>query len=48
MHLFISGNIMGIARAPDEADEKLDTNTDTADYRSDHKFAEHMMVGEYC
>lgn len=33
---------MGIKRQEEEADVKLDAETDTADYRSDQKFAEHM------
>ncbi|XP_026464368.1 pre-mRNA-splicing factor ATP-dependent RNA helicase PRP16-like [Ctenocephalides felis] len=36
------GNIMGIKKEEEEADSKLDAETDTADYRSDQKFAEHM------
>ncbi|XP_077297512.1 ATP-dependent RNA helicase l(1)G0007 isoform X1 [Arctopsyche grandis] len=40
------GNIMGIARAPDEEDTKHDKDTDVADYKSDQRFAEHMMVDQ--
>lgn len=40
------GNIMGIAKAPDEEDNRHDKDTDVADYKSDQRFAEHMMVGE--
>lgn len=40
------GNIMGIAKAPDEEDTRHDKDTDVADYKSDQRFAEHMMVGE--
>ncbi|XP_053948845.1 pre-mRNA-splicing factor ATP-dependent RNA helicase PRP16-like [Anastrepha ludens] len=36
------GNIMGIEKKADEEDAKFDKDTDTADYRRDQKFAEHM------
>lgn len=36
------GNIMGIQKKADDEDEKFDQDTDTADYRKDQKFAEHM------
>ncbi|XP_036342248.1 pre-mRNA-splicing factor ATP-dependent RNA helicase PRP16-like [Rhagoletis pomonella] len=36
------GNIMGIEKKIDEEDAKFDKDTDTADYRKDQKFAEHM------
>lgn len=36
------GNIMGIEKKKDEEDGKYDADTDTADYRKDQKFAEHM------
>nr|XP_036224851.1 pre-mRNA-splicing factor ATP-dependent RNA helicase PRP16 isoform X1 [Bactrocera oleae] len=36
------GNIMGIEKKVDEEDAKFDKDTDTADYRRDQKFAEHM------
>ena len=37
------GNIMGIEKKKDEEDEKFDAENDTADYKKDQKFAEHMM-----
>lgn len=37
------GNIMGIQKRADEEDEKFNEDTDTADYKKDQKFAEHMM-----
>lgn len=40
------GNIMGIEKKKDEEDEKFDNETDTADYRKDQKFAEHMTKNE--
>lgn len=40
--IYLTGNIMGIKKEEEEADSKLDAETDTADYRSDQKFAEHM------
>lgn len=36
------GNIMGIEKKKDEEDSKFDQETDTADYRKDQKFADHM------
>ncbi|KAH8406434.1 hypothetical protein KR222_001427 [Zaprionus bogoriensis] len=36
------GNIMGVQRAQDEDEEKFDRDNDTADYRKDQKFADHM------
>ncbi|XP_037932046.1 pre-mRNA-splicing factor ATP-dependent RNA helicase PRP16-like [Teleopsis dalmanni] len=36
------GNIMGIEKKVEEEDEKFDNENDTADYRRDQKFAEHM------
>lgn len=47
MYVIFLGNIMGIARAPDESDSKLDRETDTTDYKSDQRFAEHMKNGLY-
>lgn len=40
------GNIIGIEKKKDEEDGKFDADTDTADYRKDQKFAEHMMNNE--
>ena len=36
------GNIMGVEKKKDEDDAKFDADTDTADYRRDQKFADHM------
>ncbi|CAH1163774.1 unnamed protein product [Phaedon cochleariae] len=36
------GNIMGIKKKEDEEDTKFNKEDDTADYKMDHKFAEHM------
>lgn len=36
------GNIMGIKKKEDEEDKKFNKEDDTTDYRTDHKFAEHM------
>ena len=36
------GNIMGIEKKKDEEDSKFDADTETTDYRKDHKFAAHM------
>lgn len=36
------GNIIGVEKKKDEEDEKFDAETDTADYKKDQKFAEHM------
>jgi pre-mRNA-splicing factor ATP-dependent RNA helicase DHX38/PRP16 len=36
------GNIMGIEKKKDEEDDKFNADTDTADYKKDQKFAEHM------
>lgn len=36
------GNIMGIEKKNDEEDDKFDKDSDTADYRKDQKFADHM------
>ncbi|XP_030567344.1 pre-mRNA-splicing factor ATP-dependent RNA helicase PRP16 [Drosophila novamexicana] len=36
------GNIMGVQRPQDEDDAKFDKEHDTADYRKDQKFADHM------
>lgn len=36
------GNIMGVEKKKDDEDGKFDADTDTADYRKDQKFAEHM------
>lgn len=36
------GNIMGIEKKADEEDNKFNTRTDTADYRKDSKYADHM------
>lgn len=38
------GNIMGVEKVADEDDAKFNADTDTADYRKDQKFAEHMMA----
>lgn len=40
------GNIMGVEKKRDEDDEKFDEETDTADYRKDQKFADHMRDSE--
>jgi pre-mRNA-splicing factor ATP-dependent RNA helicase DHX38/PRP16 len=37
------GNIMGVEKKKDDEDSKYDADTDTADYRKDQKFADHMM-----
>ncbi|XP_055537678.1 pre-mRNA-splicing factor ATP-dependent RNA helicase PRP16 [Wyeomyia smithii] len=37
------GNIMGVAKKQDDEDAKYDADTDTADYRKDQKFAQHMQ-----
>ncbi|XP_017025155.1 pre-mRNA-splicing factor ATP-dependent RNA helicase PRP16 [Drosophila kikkawai] len=36
------GNIMGVQKAQDDEDAKFDKSNDTADYRKDQKFADHM------
>lgn len=36
------GNIMGIEKKKDDEDSKFDQDSDTADYRKDSKFADHM------
>ncbi|XP_044732439.1 pre-mRNA-splicing factor ATP-dependent RNA helicase PRP16 isoform X2 [Chrysoperla carnea] len=36
------GNIMGIKKKEDEPDAKMNVEEDTADYKADHKFADHM------
>lgn len=36
------GNIMGIKKKEDEEDKKYNKDDDTTDYKTDHKFAEHM------
>lgn len=36
------GNIMGIEKKVDEEDKKFNKNTDTADYRKDLKYADHI------
>ncbi|XP_064538400.1 pre-mRNA-splicing factor ATP-dependent RNA helicase PRP16 [Drosophila montana] len=36
------GNIMGVQRPQDDDDAKFDKEHDTADYRKDQKFADHM------
>lgn len=36
------GNIMGIKKKEDEDDQKYNKDDDTTDYKTDHKFAEHM------
>ncbi|CAO1411037.1 unnamed protein product [Diamesa hyperborea] len=40
------GNIMGVEKKKDEDDAKFDADTDTADYRKDQKFADHMMTDQ--
>lgn len=40
------GNIMGIEKKKDDEDGKFDAETDTADYKKDQKFAEHMMSAD--
>lgn len=40
------GNIMGIEKKKDDEDGKFDADTDTADYKKDQKFAEHMMSAD--
>lgn len=37
------GNIMGIKKKEDDEDKRYNKDNDTADYKADHKFAEHMM-----
>lgn len=37
------GNIMGIKKEKDKEDEKFDAETDTADYKKDQKYADHMF-----
>lgn len=37
---------MGIEKKKDEDEEKFDADTDTADYKKDQKFAEHMKNQE--
>lgn len=37
------GNIMGVEKKKDDDDAKFDADTDTADYKKDQKFAEHMI-----
>ncbi|XP_056646723.1 pre-mRNA-splicing factor ATP-dependent RNA helicase PRP16 [Diorhabda sublineata] len=36
------GNIMGIKKTEDEEDKKYNKEDDSTDYKTDHKFAEHM------
>lgn len=36
------GNIMGIKKKEDEDDKNFNKDEDVADYKTDHKFAEHM------
>lgn len=36
------GNIMGIKKKEDEPDSKLNEEEDTADYKTDQKFADHI------
>ncbi|KAF7265584.1 ATP-dependent RNA helicase l(1)G0007 [Rhynchophorus ferrugineus] len=36
------GNIMGIKKQEDEEDKKYNKEDDSTDYKTDHKFAEHM------
>lgn len=36
------GNIMGIKKKEDEEDKKYNKDDDSTDYKTDHKFAEHM------
>lgn len=40
------GNIIGIEKKKDDEDGKFDADTDTADYKKDQKFAEHMQKQE--
>lgn len=40
------GNIMGIEKKKDDEDGNFDGDTDTADYKKDQKFAEHMKTEE--
>lgn len=40
--LFFIGNIMGIKKKEDEDDKRYNKEDDTADYKTDQKFAEHM------
>ncbi|GAB0086524.1 pre-mRNA-splicing factor ATP-dependent RNA helicase PRP16 [Sergentomyia squamirostris] len=40
------GNIMGVQKKTDDEDEKFNEETDTADYRKDQKFAEHMIQAD--
>ena len=40
------GNIIGVEKKKDDEDGKFDADTDTADYKKDQKFAEHMMNNE--
>lgn len=40
------GNIMGIKKKEDEDDKRFNKDDDTADYKTDQKFAEHMKSTE--
>ncbi|KYB28330.1 Pre-mRNA-splicing factor ATP-dependent RNA helicase PRP16-like Protein [Tribolium castaneum] len=40
------GNIMGIKKKEDEEDKRFNKEDDTADYKTDQKFAEHMKSTE--
>jgi pre-mRNA-splicing factor ATP-dependent RNA helicase DHX38/PRP16 len=40
------GNIMGIKKKEDEEDKRFNKDDDTADYKTDQKFAEHMKSSE--
>lgn len=37
------GNIMGVKKKADDEDGKFDADTDTADYKKDQKYADHMQ-----
>lgn len=41
------GNIMGVEKEKDEDDAKFDEKTDTADYKKDQKFAQHLDDEDY-
>ncbi|KAF5294947.1 hypothetical protein FQR65_LT10660 [Abscondita terminalis] len=42
------GNIMGIKKKEDEEDTRYNKESDSTDYRTDQKFADHMAKAESC
>lgn len=40
------GNILGIKKKVDDEDAKYNKDDDSTDYKTDHKFAEHMTKSE--